>query len=182
MPNMLIHYGEVVDNADKTSMIDHEERVYLVLAEHLLYRGELGIGTDGLGIGRHGLTDSDIDEVGSRTFYGTADVAIGDDAEDAVTLHDDTEAELAAADGHERIGEEHGGRHDGEMVGVHDISHLDEELASERACRMKLRKVLGLEVTRLHEGNGYGIAHGHGGCGAGRGGKIEGTGFARHTA
>ena len=104
MPNMLIHYGEVVDDADEMAMIDHEERVYLVLAEHLLYRGELGIGADGLGICRHGLTDSDIDEVGSRTFYGTADVTVGDDAKDGVICHDDTEAELAAADGHERIG------------------------------------------------------------------------------
>ena len=77
---MLIHYGEVVDDADEMAMIDHEERVYLVLAEHLLYRGELGIGADGLGICRHGLTDSDIDKVGSRTFYGTADVTVGDDA------------------------------------------------------------------------------------------------------
>ena len=70
---MLIHYGEVVDDADEMAMIDHEERVYLVLAEHLLYRGELGIGADGLGICRHGLTDSDIDKVSSRTFYGAAD-------------------------------------------------------------------------------------------------------------
>ena len=54
MPNMLIHYGEVVDDADEMAMIDHEERVYLVLAEHLLYRGELGIRADGLGICRHG--------------------------------------------------------------------------------------------------------------------------------
>ena len=179
---MLIHYGEVVDDADEMAMIDHEKRVYLVLAEHLLYRGELGIGADGLGICRHGLTDSDIDKVGSRTFYGAADVAVGDDAEDAVILHDNTESELAAADGHERIGEQHGGRHDGEMVGVHDISHLDEELATERACWVELRKVLCLEVTCLHEGYGYGIAHGHGSCGAGRRGKIEGAGFSRHPA
>jgi hypothetical protein len=131
-----------------------------------------------------------VEGVGAGVFEETAEVAVGEDAEEAgVWLHgqmggrlDGGEAEAFGGHLVDDLGHGCVGRHDRNGVsGVHEL--LDDcvaagEAAAELAAGVQLGEVLGLEVEAAADVDGEGVAEGEHGGGGGGGSELVVAGFA----
>ena len=132
---------------------------------------------DALGVACQDVGGTQVDEIGSRTLHGAADVAVGDDAFDAVAFADDDQSQSATADRVDHILGRAVGADDGQVVAAHDVADRSQQPASQTAARVEPCEVVARKVAHLHQGDGHRIAHGDLRRGRGRGREVQDAGL-----
>lgn len=156
----------MVYNAQKVALtINYQDGVYLVLLHNLLDFCYLGLGTDGFRATRHDVTNGMVEEVGLPSLYGAADIAIGNDTCDVTVDFGYAKTKLTLADHHDGLTQIQQGRENWQVGGAHHIGSSGQQPFSKLAARVEMGKILGAEVTLLHQRYGKGITHGQ--CGRG---------------
>ena len=138
---------------------------------------------DAFGVGAHDVGGGEAVDVFVDAHHA-AEVAVGDDAEDALAvafrLHDDGAAE--AFGGHLEDGFADGG--DGgngwALVLLVEVGDAHVELLAQGAAGVEACKVAGAEVAAFDEGHGQGVAHDELGGGAAGGCEVVGAGLVLH--
>ena len=171
---------DVVDLDDPLQppvVVRHEQRGDLVARHHLLGLDQLLVGRDGLGMERGDVAGADVEELGPAALHRAADVAVGDDALDAVAVADDDQPQPALRYGVDHLRRGAVGRHDGQVVVAHHVAHGHQQAASQAAARVQAREVDAREVALLHERHGQRVAHGDLRRGRARGREVEDAGL-----
>jgi len=173
---------EVEDAGDLAGGFEDDEGGdFLFFEQGQSASGEFG-GGDGPGAGMEGLAGGQGECRAAFALEQAAEVAVGDDAEQAAVLLDGGEAELFAAHLVDDVG--HGGfrRDDGDGVAsVHEVANEGEAFA-EFAARVEVCEVLGSEALAEADGDGERVAEGEHGGGGGGGGQVHAAGFAFNGA
>src|SRR5581483_8382502 len=170
-----------IDEADRFAIgVYDEEIVNAVFGEYFdSLGGEGGLG-DANGIAGHHLPE----RLGKELIIfrdAAAEIAVGENTDQAAPGVDDGEAAgLGAGHDDERVTDGDIIAGDGvALAGAHDVGDLGEHGTADGAGRVMAGVILLLETAGLENGHGECVAHDESGGGAGGGGEVERTGFAR---
>ena len=130
------------------------------------------------GLPGHALGGGAVEQAVAVALHLAAQVAVGDDAQEAaVGLGHRGQPQALARHLEEHVLHRGRGAHARDLVAlVHEVLHA-QELPAELAARVEHGEVVDGEAAPLHEGHGQGVAHGQGGGGGGGGGQAQGAGL-----
>ncbi len=169
-----------MDNADyflRGGVDNHHRGDFLLFHEIEGFTGEK-LRADGLGSAHHTIAGGHRECGAAVFFHEAAEIAIGEDTgEFSIGGEDGGHAQFLGGHfmkcgRHGRIGRNtrHG------VAGMHEVLDTEKFLA-EASRGMECGKIVGFKAPAFEQGNGEGIAQGHGDGGAGGGSEVERTSF-----
>ena len=145
--------GEGIDDAYNAGIIDDYQRVNRIMVHGLSRLNDLGVFVDGLGIAGHNVRNRRREEGLPKTLHRAADIAVGDDTDEAVVLiYNDTHAQFAVGDNLNRLFHRHFRCEERQVLLDHNIFHFRQQFASEIASGMEHCEVGRLEMCSFYEG------------------------------
>ena len=162
-------------------LIYYEHRMHLVFVHNALNLRNLGLRSHHLWGGGHDVANGLVEELCLPFLHGTADIAIGNQADDTlVFIKRDSQSQFALAHVDDSLTQVHILRNDRHIVAAHHIFGGGKESLTQFAARMELGKVARLEVAYLHQGYCQGIAHRQSRSGTAGRGEVQRTSLLLH--